>query len=95
MGHWIHSFSCVDWNNRAQRLARLKEKENFRAVVMPLSFLGAGIGVIALGWEGVVKMDGGRVDLAILVPAAFFALLPIPLIFYRWVRGHFSKRLFA
>ncbi len=62
---------------------------------MPLSFWGAGIGVIALGWEGLVKMEGGRVDLAILAPAAFFALLPLPLLFYRWVRGHFSKRLFA
>ena len=85
----------MDWSNRSHRINRLKEKEKFRAVVMPLSFWGAGIGAIALGWEGVVKMDGGRVDLAILVPAAFFALLPIPLIFYRWVRGHFSKRLFA
>jgi len=85
----------MDWGNRSHRILRLKEKENFRAVVMPLSFWGAGIGIIALGWEGLVKMEGGQVDLAILAPAAFFALLPLPLFFYRWVRGHFSKRLFA
>ena len=85
----------MDWSNRSHRIIRLKEKENFRAVVMPLSFWGAGIGIIALGWEGLVKMEGGQVDLAILAPAAFFALLPLLLLFYRWVRGHFSKRLFA
>jgi hypothetical protein len=85
----------MDWNNRSDRIHRLKEKENFRAVVMPLSYWGAGLGFIVLLWEGIVKIDGGLCHPTVLVPAAFFFVLPLPLLFYRVLRGHFSKRLFA
>jgi len=85
----------MDWNNRSHRINRLKEKENFRAVIMPLSYVGAGLGVLAFLWEGVVKIDGGLCHSTVLVPAAFFIGLPLPLSFYRLLRGHFSKRLFA
>lgn len=85
----------MDWNNRSERIHRLKEKENFRAVVMPLSYWGAAFGFVALLWEGIVKMDGGLCHPTVLVPAAFFLLLPLPLVLFRLVRGHFSKRLFA
>ena len=85
----------MDWNNRSDRIRRIKERENFRAVIMPLSYWGAGLGFVALVWEGIVKIDGGLCHLEILVPAAFFFALPFPLSFYRVLRGHFSKRLFA
>lgn len=85
----------MDWNNRAQRIRRLQEKESFRAVIMPLSFWGSALGWLGLIWEGIVVMDGGRIDLPILAPVAFFAFLPFPLLFYRWVRGHFNKHLHA
>ena len=38
----------MDWNKRSDRIHRLKEKENFRAVIMPLSYWGAGLGFVAL-----------------------------------------------
>jgi hypothetical protein len=85
----------MDCNNRSDRIHRLKEKENFRAVVMPLSYWGAGLGFVALLWEGIVKIDGGLCHPAVLVPAAFFFALPLPLLLYRLLRGHFSRRLFA
>jgi len=85
----------MDWNNRTHRIQRLKEKESFRAVVMPLSYWGAGFSALALLWEGIVKLDGGVCHSTVLVPAAFFVGLPFPLSFYRLLRGHFSKRLFA
>lgn len=85
----------MDWNNRSDRIHRLREKENFRAVIMPLSYWGAGLGFVALLWEGIVKIEEGFCHPAVVVPAAFFFALPIPLTFYRFLRGHFSKRLFA
>lgn len=85
----------MDWNNRSHRINRLKEKENFRAVIMPLSYWGAGFGILAFLWEGVVKIDGGLCHPSVLVSAAFFVALPFLLSFYRLLRGHFSKRLFA
>ena len=85
----------MDWNNRSDRIQRLREKENFRAVIMPLSYWGAGLGFVALLWEGIVKIDEGFCHPTVLVPAAFFFVLPLPLAFYRFLRGHFNKRLFA
>ena len=85
----------MDWNNRSDRIHRLKEKENFRAVVMPLAYTGAGIALLALFWEGVSMMDGSKCTDAVWVPAVFFLVLPIVLSGYRWLRGHYSKRLMA
>lgn len=62
---------------------------------MPLSFLGAVLGWVALLWEGWVAMEGGRVEGAVWVPATFFAVLPGALLLVRWARGHFSRRLMA
>ena len=85
----------MDWNNRSDRIHRLKEKENFRAVVMPLAYTGGGIALLALFFEGVSMMEGSKCTDAVWVPAVFFLVLPIILIGYRWLRGHYSKRLMA
>jgi hypothetical protein len=85
----------MDWNNRSDRIHRLKEKENFRTVVMPLAYAGGGIALLALFWEGVTMMDGGKCTDAVWIPAVFFLVLPILLSVYRWLRGHYNKRLFA
>jgi len=85
----------VNWNVRSDRIHRLKEKENFRAVIMPLAYTVGGIALLALFWEGVSMMDGSKCTDAVWVPAVFFLVLPIFLSGYRWLRGHFSKRLMA
>ena len=85
----------MNWNNRSDRIHRLKEKENFRAVIMPLAYVAGGIALLALFWEGVSMIDGSKCTDAVWVPAVFFLVLPIFLSGYRWLRGHFSKRLMA
>ena len=85
----------MDWNNRSDRINRLKEKENFRTVVMPLAYAGGGIALLALFWEGVSMVDGGKCTDVVLVPAVFFFVLPIFLFGFCWLRGHYSKRLSA
>ena len=64
-------------------------------MVMPLAYMGGGIALLALFWEGVSMMDGSKCTDAVWVPAVFFLVLPIFLSVYRWLRGHFSKRLMA
>jgi len=80
--HWADEFLekliAMDWNKRSDKIHRLKEKENFRAVIMPLSYWGAGLGFVALLWEGIVKIDEGFCHPAVLVPAAFFFFSSTP-----------------
>ena len=64
-------------------------------MVMPLAYTGGGIALLALFWEGVSMMDGSKCTDAVWVPAVFFLVLPILLSVYRWLRGHYNKRLFA
>ena len=64
-------------------------------MVMPLGYTAGGIALLALFWEGVSMMDGSKCTDAVWVPAVFFLVLPIFLSGYRWLRGHFSKRLMA
>ena len=64
-------------------------------MIMPLAYAGFAVALAGFFWEGVVKMDGGRCEDAILVPATFFFCLPLFITVYRWWRGHFSKRLAA
>ena len=64
-------------------------------MVMPLAYAGGGIALLALFWEGVSLMDGSKCTDAVWVPAVFFLVLPIFLSVYRWLRGHFNKRLMA
>ena len=64
-------------------------------MVMPLAYTAGGIALLALFWERVSMMDGSKCTDAVWVPAVFFLVLPIFLSGYRWLRGHFSKRLMA
>lgn len=64
-------------------------------MVMPLAYTGGGIALLALFWEGVSMMEGSKCTDAVWVPAVFFLVLPIFLTGFRWLRGHYSKRLMA
>jgi hypothetical protein len=85
----------MNWEIRIDRIHRLKEKGEFDRVVMPLSYMGMGIGFLTLCWIGIVRLDGGKVHPAPLVLGAFFFVLPLILTVIRYFRGHFSKRLAA
>ena len=85
----------MNWKLRIDRIHRLKEKGEFDRVVMPLSYLGMGIGFLALCWVGIARLDGGKVHPVALVLGLFFFVLPLILTVIRYFRGHFSKRLIA
>jgi uncharacterized membrane protein len=85
----------MNWKLRIDRIHRLKEKGEFDRVVMPLSYLGMGIGFLALCLVGIARLDGGKMHPVALVFGVFFFVLPLILTVIRYFRGHFSKRLIA
>ena len=85
----------MNWKLRIDRIHRLKEKGEFDRVVMPLSYLGMGIGFLALCWVGIARLDGGKMHPVALVFGVFFFVLPLILTVIRYFRGHFSKSLIA
>ena len=85
----------MNWKLRIDRIHRWKEKGEFDRVVMPLSYLGMGIGFLALCWVGIARLDGGKMHPVALVLGLFFFVLPLILTVIRYFRGHFSKRLIA
>jgi hypothetical protein len=85
----------MDWKSRPARISRLKEKTHFDQVVMPLSYLGSGVAFLFLFWQGLEWMEGNPTNEAVWIPAAFFLIVPIPLIVYRWIRKHYHRGLKA
>lgn len=85
----------MDWKRRIDRINRLKEKGEFDRVVMPVSYVGMGIGILVLGWQGITVLAEGKSDVVALVVAGVVIVLPGFLTLFRYFRGHFSKRLIA
>ena len=87
--------NVMDWKRRIDRINRLKEKGEFDRVVMPVSYVGMGIGILVLGWQGITVLADGKSDVVALVGAGVVIVLPGFLTLFRYFRGHFSKRLIA
>lgn len=85
----------MDWSSRPARIARLKEKNHFDQVVMPLAYTGLGISLIFLFWQGLEFLENNPTNQAIWIPALFFVFLPIPLVLFRWLRKHYHRGLKA
>lgn len=85
----------MDWSSRPARISRLKEKTHFDQVVMPLAYTGSGIALLVLFWQGLELLEGNPTNAAVWIPAGFFFQLPFPLVFYRWLRKHYHRRLHA
>ena len=85
----------MDWSSRPARISRLKEKNQFDQVVMPLSYTGSGIASLLLFWQGLELLEGNPTHEAVWIPALFFLLLPFPLMLYRWLRKHYHRGLHA
>jgi len=45
-----YNLLIMEWKRRIDRINRLKEKGEFDRVVMPVSYVGMGIGILTLGW---------------------------------------------
>ena len=50
---------------------------------------------MVLFWQGLELLEGNPIHEAFWIPAAFFFLLPFPLVLYRWLRKHYHRRLHA
>jgi hypothetical protein len=85
----------MDWASRPARISRLKEKTHFDQVVMPLAHAGAAVASLLLFWQGLEWLEENPTHEAIWIPALFFALLPVPLAVYRWIRKHHHPKLHA
>ena len=85
----------MSFSSRLARINRLKEKNHFDHVVMPLAYTGSVAGLLVLFWQGLELLENNPTKEAFWIPALFFFLLPIPLIVYRWLRKHYSRRLHA
>lgn len=85
----------MNWQSRSERITRLNEKGEFERMFMPLSYAGAGIGFLLSLWQGVIWLEGEKASLVVPPIALFLVLLPLLLTLYRFLRGHFSKRLIA
>lgn len=83
----------MDWSSRPARISRLKEKNHFDQVVMPLSYAGAVMGLLILFWQGLEKLEDNPTHKAYWVPALFFLCLPPILGVYRWMRKHYHPKL--
>lgn len=85
----------MDWSSRPARIARLKEKNHFDQVVMPLAYTGSGVAFLFLFWQGLELLDNNPTKQAVWIPSLFFLFLPIPLLLYRWLRKHYHRALKA
>ncbi|NBR45990.1 MAG: hypothetical protein EBT68_02550 [Verrucomicrobia bacterium] len=85
----------MDWSNRDHRIQRLKEKGTFDRVIMPFFWIGMTLGLLLLGWQGVEKLDGGRCTNEVLLAGLLLVVSPFPVLLFRYLRGHFRRRLQA
>ena len=85
----------MDWSSRPARISRLKEKNHFDQVVMPLAYTGSVLGLLVLFWQGLELLEDNPVQEAWWIPALVFFLMPLPLLLYRWLRKHYHHRLHA
>ena len=81
------------FSHRNTRLVRQRESAVFRTVLMPLSTLIGFIGVLAML---VVYLDYAlnyRWEATAFAAAVTASSLPVALLLYRWMRGHFNRQL--
>ncbi len=83
----------MNWKNRGDRLARLKESDEFTRYFMPVAYLigVVGIGVVVFEWVG--KVEGGAWSKDMVAIGGVFAVFPVLMFLFRLTRGHYSKRL--
>ena len=81
------------FSQRNTRLARQRESAVFRNVLMPLSTLIGFAGLLAVALVILDHLLNKRWEAGAFAVAATAALLPAALLLFRWMRGHFNRRL--
>ena len=81
------------FSHRSTRLARQRESAVFRSVLMPVSTLIGLIGLLAVALILFDHLINKRWEAEAFAVAAAAALLPVALLVYRLLRGHFNRQL--
>jgi len=81
------------FSNRTLRLQRQRESAAFATVVMPVSTLLGIIGVLAMLLVIFDYRLNHRWEAEAFAVAATAASIPLILLLFRWLRGHFNRQL--
>ena len=71
----------------------MQERDYFAKVFMPISYILSVTGILLMAWQGVNQLEDQPMSREWLVLGQGFFLMPIPFFLFRFMRGHFSKRL--
>jgi len=81
------------FSHRNTRLSRQRESAVFRSVVMPVSSLIGFVGLLAVALILFDRLLNNRWEAEAFALSATAALLPVALLLFRWLRGHFNRQL--
>ena len=81
------------FTHRPTRLARQRESSAFASVVMPISFLIGIIGILAMLLVIFDHRLNQRWEAEAFAASAVATALPLTLLLFRWLRGHFNPGL--
>ena len=81
------------FTHRPTRLARQRESEVFRGVLMPVSTLVGFIGLLAVALILFDHLINNRWESEAFAVSVLAAILPVVLLLFRWMRGHFNPEL--
>jgi len=81
------------FSRRNKRIVRQRESAICRSVLMPLSMLIGFIGLLAIALIVFDHYINHRWESEAFAVAVIAAALPVALLLYRWMRGHFNRQL--
>jgi drug/metabolite transporter (DMT)-like permease len=81
------------FRDRPKRLARRTEREKFERSVMPAAYICLPVAVAVFIAAALSYLIYGEFPRDILVLGVAIVAIPVVLIVYRFLRGHFSKSL--
>ena len=81
------------FKHRPKRIARRTEREKFERSVMPAAYICLPVAVAVFIAAALSYLIYGEFPRDILVLGVAIVAIPVVLIVYRFLRGHFSKSL--
>lgn len=81
------------FQDRRKRIARRTEREKFERSVMPAAYICLPVAVIVFVVAAIVYLIYGEFPRDIFVLGVAMLAIPVVLMIYRFVRGHFSGAL--
>lgn len=83
----------MNWNNRGDRLARMRERDEFSKYFMPRAYAVGLVGLGFIGFDLIDLVEGQGPNRVYLGVGICLLAVPLILLLFRWIRGHFSRRL--